>query len=215
MVLLRYEVNTMIEIKLREILAKKGKTMADINKETGISKNALSQLANGVSQGIQFNTLEKLLNSLKVPVQELIVYTPELLSEAEFTFRYDETKELDITMHESIVGDSEESSFEYVDRINWIIDTFFITISIQGVKVEIQSKLDVNFVIDDKKELDIIHINIDEPSISSELLNLSIFEEQMLDSLTEFLIDLSESIFSEEIKNAANVSTVRFRGNLY
>ncbi len=215
MVLLRYEVNTMIEIKLREILAKKGKTMADINKETGISKNALSQLANGVSQGIQFNTLEKLLNSLKVPVQELIVYTPELLSEAEFTFRYDETKELDITMHESIVGDSEESSFEYVDRINWIIDTFFITISIQGVKVEIQSKLDVNFVIDDKKELDIIDINIDEPSISSELLNLSIFEEQMLDSLTEFLIDLSESIFSEEIKNAANVSTVRFRGNLY
>ncbi len=205
----------MIEIKLREILAKKGKTMADINKETGISKNALSQLANGVSQGIQFNTLEKLLNSLKVPVQELIVYTPELLSEAEFTFRYDETKELDITMHESIVGDSEESSFEYVDRINWIIDTFFITISIQGVKVEIQSKLDVNFVIDDKKELDIIDINIDEPSISSELLNLSIFEEQMLDSLTEFLIDLSESIFSEEIKNAANVSTVRFRGNLY
>ncbi len=205
----------MIEIKLREILAKKGKTMADINKETGISKNALSQLANGVSQGIQFNTLEKLLNSLKVPVQELIVYTPELLSEAEFTFRYDETKELDITMHESIVGDSEESSFEYVDRINWIIDTFFITISIQGVKVEIQSKLDVNFVIDDKKELDIIDINIDEPSISSELLNLSIFEEQMLDSLTEFLIDLSESIFSEQIKNAANVSTVRFRGNLY
>ena len=215
MVLLHYEVNTMIEIKLKEILAKKGKTMADINKETGISKNALSQLANGVSQGIQFNTLEKLLTFLKVPVQELIVYTPELLSEAEFSFRYDEKKGLDITMHEAIGGDTEENSFEYIDRINWIVEAFFITISIQGVKVEIQSKLDVNFVIDKQKELDIIDINIEEPSISSELLNISIFEDQMIDSLTDFLIDLSGSIFSDEIKNTDSISSVHFRGNLY
>lgn len=65
----------MIEFKLKDALATRGKTMADVNKNTGISKNALSQLANGSTKGIQFNTLDKILEYLKIPIQNLIVFT--------------------------------------------------------------------------------------------------------------------------------------------
>ncbi|MFW7409153.1 helix-turn-helix domain-containing protein [Vagococcus fluvialis] len=63
----------MIIFNLKEVLKQRGLTMTDVHNSTGISKNTLSLLANGTSKGIQFDTLDKLISSIKVPIQELIL----------------------------------------------------------------------------------------------------------------------------------------------
>lgn len=54
-------------------------TMARLSSQTGISKNTLSLLGKGASQGIQFDTLNKILNETNANVSDLIEYYPDKL----------------------------------------------------------------------------------------------------------------------------------------
>jgi len=63
---------TMIEIKLKEILNEQGKTMTWLHDKTGISKNTLSLMTKNSSKGIQFDTLEKICTALKITPNDLI-----------------------------------------------------------------------------------------------------------------------------------------------
>lgn len=65
----------MIKFKLKEIMEIKGMKISELNEITGISRNSLSLLINGKSQGIQFDTLEKIANALKINVSELFEQT--------------------------------------------------------------------------------------------------------------------------------------------
>jgi len=65
----------MITINLKNLLEDQDLTMTDLHKGTGISKNTLSLMANGVSKGIQFDTLDKILEFLSVDVGALIIFT--------------------------------------------------------------------------------------------------------------------------------------------
>lgn len=65
----------MISINLKKIVEDKGISMTEVHEGTGISKNTLSTMANGLSKGIQFDTLDKLLEYLAVEVGELILFT--------------------------------------------------------------------------------------------------------------------------------------------
>lgn len=47
-------------------------TLTQLHKETGISQNALSLLANGKSKGFQFSTLEGILRALDADVSDLV-----------------------------------------------------------------------------------------------------------------------------------------------
>lgn len=69
----------MIRFKLKEVLAQKNMTMARLSSQTGISKNTLSLLGKGASQGIQFDTLNKILNETNANVSDLIEYYPDKL----------------------------------------------------------------------------------------------------------------------------------------
>lgn len=204
----------MIEIKLRENLAKKNKTMADLNKETGISKNALSQLANGVSKGIQFNTLEKILDNLEVPIQDLIVYTPNYTSDANIYFSYDNKTVLDVSYSSSLGGTCEEDAFEYTDKINLIIPSFIISVDIEDINLNVTTYLDVNFVINQKKELDTLEINIKIPSYTKKILSTPLLTDELMNQLSEYLGELAESLFSEDIDDF-DFSYVYFDGDLY
>lgn len=62
----------MIDIKLKEILRSKNKTMSWLHEKTGISKNTLSVMANNASKGIQFDTLEKICRHLEITPNDLI-----------------------------------------------------------------------------------------------------------------------------------------------
>ncbi|MCD3218541.1 helix-turn-helix transcriptional regulator [Mammaliicoccus sciuri] len=61
----------MIKFKLKEIMEKRFLKISDLHKSTGISRNSLSLLINGKSQGIQFDTLEKITRALNIEIEEL------------------------------------------------------------------------------------------------------------------------------------------------
>lgn len=70
----------MIKFRLKEIMENRGIKISELNEETGISRNSLSLLINGKSQGIQFDTLEKIANALKINVSELFEQTFDFFS---------------------------------------------------------------------------------------------------------------------------------------
>ena len=48
--------------KLAVLMAERGLKIADLYRDTGISKTTLMQIANNTGKGIQYETLEKLLD---------------------------------------------------------------------------------------------------------------------------------------------------------
>lgn len=62
----------MIKVNLKKILKEKGMTLTDLHNVTGITQNALSLFANNKSNGIQYSTLEKIINTLDIEISELL-----------------------------------------------------------------------------------------------------------------------------------------------
>ncbi|EMA6342216.1 helix-turn-helix domain-containing protein [Bacillus cytotoxicus] len=67
----------MIKCNLAHILQVQNLSITKVSKDTGLSRTTLTALANNTSQGIQFDTLNKLLNYLQVQIDELIIFTQE------------------------------------------------------------------------------------------------------------------------------------------
>lgn len=63
----------MIKFNLKKVMKEKKITLKELSANTGLSINTLSLLSTGKSKGIQFDTLEKLIQSLKCNVKDLIV----------------------------------------------------------------------------------------------------------------------------------------------
>lgn len=58
--------------KLAVLMAERGLKIADLYRDTGISKTTLMQIANNTGKGIQYRTLEKLLDYFDVPIDCLL-----------------------------------------------------------------------------------------------------------------------------------------------
>lgn len=67
----------MIHIKLDEVLKKKGKTIYWLSQQTGIDQHALHNLSKNITQKTYFSTLDKILNVLECPIEELLEHIPE------------------------------------------------------------------------------------------------------------------------------------------
>ncbi|PKE16727.1 helix-turn-helix domain-containing protein [Macrococcoides caseolyticum] len=63
----------MIIFNLKEELKKKDMTLTELAQKTQLSINTLSLLSTGKSKGIQFDTLEKIVNILDCKVEDLII----------------------------------------------------------------------------------------------------------------------------------------------
>ena len=61
----------MPQFRLNEILKEKRMTITELSKLTGISRNSISLLAHGHSNGIQFNTLYKISEALDISIGEI------------------------------------------------------------------------------------------------------------------------------------------------
>lgn len=61
----------MIKFDLKKVMKQKGINISQLNEMTGISRNSLSLLINGKSQGVQFETIEKITRALNIEVAEL------------------------------------------------------------------------------------------------------------------------------------------------
>ena len=70
----------MIKFRLKEIMENRGIKISELNEKTGISRNSLSLLINGKSQGVQFETLEKITNALNIEIDDLFIKTFNFIS---------------------------------------------------------------------------------------------------------------------------------------
>lgn len=194
----------MIEFRLKEVLAKNNMTMADINKKTGISKNALSQLANGASKGIQFHTLEKILEVLKSPIQDLIVYTPDSQQDIQFSFDFDKHSGGVIVpiFNEGLGGTEEENSFKYIDNIRFLLNPLEVIIESGSVKACFNLSCDVELSITQEKKLSVIKITTEFPKAANDLLSIRFDSPKFKQSLLDYFIDLSQYEFDEYINDA-------------
>lgn len=75
----------MIKCNLPVLLAERGLKITKLSNDTGISRTTLTSLSNNYSQGIQFDTLNKICNYLKITPGELFLYVP---FEINFNFQY-------------------------------------------------------------------------------------------------------------------------------
>lgn len=63
----------MLKFNLKQLMQSQGISITDLATKTGLSRKALSQLANNDSKGIQLSTLESLMNFFKKNVSDIIV----------------------------------------------------------------------------------------------------------------------------------------------
>lgn len=77
----------MIKCNLPVLLAERGLKITKLSNDTGISRTTLTSLSNNYSQGIQFDTLNKICNYLKINPGDLFLYVP---FEINFDFQYDD-----------------------------------------------------------------------------------------------------------------------------
>ena len=69
----------MIKNNLAVLMAERELKIADVYKETGISKTTLMALSENKGKGIQLETIDKLCNFLNVSPKEFFVYSPFLV----------------------------------------------------------------------------------------------------------------------------------------
>lgn len=66
----------MIKCNLAVLLAERGIRISDLARDTGISRTTLTYLAQNQSKGVQFDTLYKICDYLKVGIDEIISLVP-------------------------------------------------------------------------------------------------------------------------------------------
>jgi putative transcriptional regulator len=67
----------MIRIHLGRLLGERKMKMSDLSKQTGISKNALSDLYHEKTDRIRFDTLDKICTALHCSVSDLVEYVQD------------------------------------------------------------------------------------------------------------------------------------------
>lgn len=67
----------MLIFKLKDILKEKKTTLTKMSEDIGISRQALSSIANNSSTMVQLNTLQKISSYLNVPISDLLVDEPD------------------------------------------------------------------------------------------------------------------------------------------
>ena len=67
----------MITNRLSIVLGEQRMRVSELSKLTGISQNALNKIYHNKTKGIDFDTLNKLCNTLQINSQELFEFTPD------------------------------------------------------------------------------------------------------------------------------------------
>lgn len=62
-----------MQVKLREILDKKHKSIYQLNKETGIASSTLSRICNNKTSSIEFSVLDKICEALDCNISDILI----------------------------------------------------------------------------------------------------------------------------------------------
>ncbi len=69
-------ISSVITVKLKDLLEKRGKSIFQLHKETNITYPTLHKMASGKGEGISFKVLEKLCEKLDCFPSDLLLYEP-------------------------------------------------------------------------------------------------------------------------------------------
>lgn len=61
-----------MQVKLREVLDKKHKSIYQLNKDTGIASSTLSRICNNKTSSIDFSVLDKICEALDCNVSDIL-----------------------------------------------------------------------------------------------------------------------------------------------
>lgn len=67
----------MIKVHLSRIMGEKRLKISDLAEVTGLHRNGITRLYNEKTDGVKFDTLEKLCKALDCAVSDLIEYIPD------------------------------------------------------------------------------------------------------------------------------------------
>ncbi|MCK1987976.1 helix-turn-helix transcriptional regulator [Lysinibacillus fusiformis] len=73
----------MIKVHLSRLLGEKRMKISELAKETGLHRNGLSRLYNEETDGIKFDTLEKVCKALNCEISDLIEIVDEEKAQAD------------------------------------------------------------------------------------------------------------------------------------
>lgn len=132
----------MISLNLKQVMDEKGISIQELSDETKLSRNTISQMYNGNSKGIQFESLNRLIKVLKVNIFDLIIEeydTKNLTPKVDLTFTQygsssmvylvDEKSNITFTFEADMDFDSDRNIYEisvpYDDSIEFSNILFF------------------------------------------------------------------------------------------
>lgn len=99
----------MIKSNLAVLMAERGLKIADVYKETGISKTTLMALSDNKSQGVQFETIDKLCNFFGVTPDSFFVFSKYMLN---YDTVYNKSWNSDVLVV-SAISENRKQIFEY------------------------------------------------------------------------------------------------------
>lgn len=169
----------MIRNRLNVLLAERNLTIKDVNKKTGLSRTTISNMINGISDGLQLSTLDVLCNYLEITPNDFFEYAPYII---DFNILDDSPKQLFVSVKN---GENHKSYFYQLfvsqndfGRDNQRIETYDLYINYESeeyndlFKSEIYDLLPVRLKNDIKVEiLDtlVLHTSTLIESIANEL----------------------------------------------
>lgn len=170
----------MIKVTLKQLLKNRKMTLTEVSRETGISLKALSAFQNQRTDGVQYNTLDKLSKVLNVEVGEILK-------------RIDHVLKLDVNIHKSI-------EFQKNTKVN--VDA---TLTITDVNDQLYNSL-INFDIyiheyDTFKDMFIYIKSLDRSELSVELND--VITNELQETHHQFLLIVSHMIVQRLLQEEA------------
>lgn len=68
----------MIKVHLSRVMGEKRISIAELSRMTGLHRNGITKLYNEDTDGVKFDTLDKLCHALDVPVHDIIEFIPNI-----------------------------------------------------------------------------------------------------------------------------------------
>ncbi|TBW77746.1 XRE family transcriptional regulator [Staphylococcus capitis] len=202
-----WEVIDMIKFNLKKVMKQKNLNISQLNEMTGISRNSLSLLINGKSQGVQFETIEKITRALNIGIEELF---EKSFNDIKIVFGnlYNITKNQMHTYQEGRVNAESKEFIPFGEEKKVESSYTFVGIGLEYIidDTELEETIPFNFSLEFNTD-NVLHLNIlfENSNFKNDFIylldNVKNFENLVLTYITlKVLENLKQSVL-KKIKN--------------
>lgn len=197
----------MIKFNLKKVMKQKKLNISQLNEMTGISRNSLSLLINGKSQGVQFETIEKITRALNIGIEELF---EKSFNDIKIVFGnlYNITKNQMHTYQEGRVNAESKEFIPFGEEKKVESSYTFVGIGLEYIidDTELEETIPFNFSLEFNTD-NVLHLNIlfENSNFKNDFIylldNVKNFENLVLTYITlKVLENLKQSVL-KKIKN--------------